>query len=360
MFAMRMVVVLAMSLAVVTGSCSRLEAAKRDSPSWAGSNLYFLHGLTGDQQSDYIDTLASWGVKAIRLWVTGLGGGCIKGSTNTTSIPELEPNSVGTYDTTVLEALDNTLSRLHAKGIQAIISPHDAGHINGANGCDAYCAKYGNQTSFYTSSEGSADYDARLSAILNYESPSFGGKKWSQLDEVILAFDIQNEPMIDATQLLEENDPDDWLCGRAGVLKGLISGSSGVKVATGGIGGSQYCCGHEYNDLDKALHCEHIDIISVHGYMSKATDWAYFITGDASILDKTGEAGTGQKVMVEEWGVSATSEDGFDKQVAVFNDAGVPWKLYWQVVPGKDQTQEGAPESCGYDGFEIGLNSSKG
>lgn len=35
-------------------------------------------------------------------------------------------------------------------------------------------------------------------------------------------------------------------------------------------------------------------------------------------------------------------------------------QLYWQVVPGKDQTQEGAPASCGYDGFEIGLESSKG
>lgn len=35
-------------------------------------------------------------------------------------------------------------------------------------------------------------------------------------------------------------------------------------------------------------------------------------------------------------------------------------QLYWQVVPGKDQSQDGAPASCGYDGFEIGLNSSKG
>ncbi|GME26543.1 putative beta- -mannanase protein [Neofusicoccum parvum] len=325
------------------------------SPSWAGSNLYFLHALPAAEQSRYIDTLASWGVKVVRLWVTGLSGGCIKGSTNVTALPHLEPTTIGAYDTTVLAALDATLLRLHRAGLKAVISPHDAGQIGGANGCDVYCAAYGNQSAFYASAAARAAYDARLAAILDYASPSFGGRRWAQLDEVVLAFDVQNEPMIDALELLEQDDPDDWLCGRAREMKRLIGGSR-VKVATGGIGGSQYCCDHEFNALDKALRCEAIDIVSVHGYMSKAADWAYFITGDASILDAVDAAGTGKKVMIEEWGVAADSEDGFEEQVAVFNDAG----LYWQVVPGKDQTQDGAPASCGYDGFEIGLNSSKG
>lgn len=255
--------------------------------------------------------------------VTGLPAGCIKGSLDVAAVPDLE-ETIGVYNTTVLDHLDATLSRLHANGIKAIISPHDAGQINGANGCDAYCCKYGNQTNFYTSAAGVADYDARLSAILEYESPAFG-KRWGQLDEVILAFDVQNEPMIDAVQLLEGNDPDDWLCGRAGVMAGLIGEDSRVQVATGGIGGSQYCCDHQFNDLDKALRCKAFDIVSVHGYMSKATDWEYFITGDASILERAEAAGTGHKVMIEEWGVAASSEDGFDAQVDVFNNAGVPW-----------------------------------
>lgn len=55
----------------------------------------------------------------------------------------------------------------------------------------------------------------------------------------------------------------------------------------------------------------------------------------------------------------------FDSQVAVFNNAGVPW-LYWQVIPNYDQTQSctgtccGSDNGNGYDGFEIGLMSSKG
>ncbi|KAK0637849.1 hypothetical protein DIS24_g10419 [Lasiodiplodia hormozganensis] len=289
----------ALAGALVTASSSP-TIHKRDAAPWAGSNLYFLHALPIEEQERYINTLAGWGVKVIRLWVTGLPGGCIKGSPNTTAIPHLEPTTVGTYDTTVLAALDATLALLHSAGLKAIISPHDAGQIAGANGCDAYCAKYGNQTAFYTSAQGIQDYDARLAVVLGYESPAFGGRKWGELSEVVMAFDVQNEPMIDAVGLLEEGDPGDW-----------------------------------------------------------AEDWAYFITGDASILKAVEEADPRKEVVIEEWGVAADSEDGFNTQVEVFNDAGVPW-LYWQVVPGKDQTQNGSLANCGYDGFEIGLNSAKG
>lgn len=252
--------------------------------------------------------------------VTGSSGGCVKGS-YPNNLDSLEPSIIGTYNTSVLDALDTTLSILHSYGIKAIISPHDAGVINGSNGCDVYCNKYGNQDTFYNSSSATSDYDSRLATILDYESPHFG-KKWSQLDFVILAFDIQNEPMIDAIDLLEANDPNDWLCGRARAMKASI-GSSAVKVATGGIGGSQYCCNHEYNALPKALECDAIDIISIHGYMSAASDWAYFVTGDKSVLKEVN--GTGKLAMVEEWDVKSSSTDGFETQVQVFNDAGLPW-----------------------------------
>lgn len=142
-----------------------------------------------------------------------------------------------------------------------------------------------------------------------------------------MAFDVQNEPMIDAVGLLEEGDPGDWICGRARAMKGLMGEGegAGVKVATGGIGGSQYCCEHEFNGLERAVGCEAVDIVSVHGYMSKAEDWAYFITGDASILKAVEAVDPRKEVVIEEWGVAADSEDGFDTQVEVFNDAGVPW-----------------------------------
>jgi mannan endo-1,4-beta-mannosidase len=71
------------------------------------------------------------------------------------------------------------------------------------------------------------------------------------------------------------------------------------------------------------MQCDAIDILSVHGYMSKASDWAYYITGDREVL--TAARAAGKNIMIEEWGVSTDFQDTFDTQVQVFNDAGVPW-----------------------------------
>jgi mannan endo-1,4-beta-mannosidase len=142
------------------------------------------------------------------------------------------------------------------------------------------------------------------------------------LDEVILAFDLQDEPLVRQLDKLNDNDPDNWLCGRTGALRNAL-GSSNIKVATGGIGGSQYCCDHEFNTLEKAIQCDAIDSLSVHRYMSKASDWAYYITGDKVLL--TAARAAGKNIMIEEWGVSTDVQDTFNTQVQVFNDAGVPW-----------------------------------
>jgi mannan endo-1,4-beta-mannosidase len=181
------------------------------------------------------------------------------------------------------------------------------------------------------------------------------------LSEVILAFDIQNEPMIASPGKLVDNDPDDWLCGRAGNMKAIL-GSSTVKIATGGVGGSQYD-GHEYNLLSKALYCSATDIMSVHGYMYQASNWGEFIP---SLADQA--AAQAKHLMIEEWGVGTSSSmDSIADQAAVFNDNGVPW-LYWMIIPGMsvDESCDGQGACCHKNmstdvtqDFEVGLNSGR-
>ena len=85
------------------------------SPSFAGSDNYFLHGVSSSEQARYISTLNTWGVKVLRLWgtpptgrfirlvfyissqstVTGLPDSCIKGS-QTSSVPNFE-DTIGSY-----------------------------------------------------------------------------------------------------------------------------------------------------------------------------------------------------------------------------------------------------------------------
>jgi mannan endo-1,4-beta-mannosidase len=125
--------------------------------------------------------------------------------------------------------------------------------------------------------------------------------------------------MIASPGKLAVNDPGDWLCGRAGNMKAIL-GSSAVKIATGGVGGSQYD-GHEYNLLSKALYCSATDIMSVHGYMYQASNWGEFIPSLAGQA-----AAQGKHLMIEEWGVGTSSSmDSIADQAAVFNDNGVPW-----------------------------------
>ena len=101
----------------------------------------------------------------ICLIVTGLSQGCQKGSNVATSIPDLEPNQIGTYDGTVLAALDKVLAKLVAKGIKAIISPHD-GNAFGYNSCDVYGKAYGCGSnnaaadSFYASTTAKSQFDS--------------------------------------------------------------------------------------------------------------------------------------------------------------------------------------------------------
>jgi len=119
------------------------------------------------------------------------------------------------------------LSQLLAAGIKAIISPHDAnllppsGQSSGYNGIDTYGSAYKSSDNFYSNVNAKQRYDNRLASILNYKSPT-SGKAWKDLSEVIVAFDIQNETMIDSPGKLQNIDLDDWICGRVGNMKKIL------------------------------------------------------------------------------------------------------------------------------------------
>ncbi|CAG8983367.1 hypothetical protein HYALB_00000534 [Hymenoscyphus albidus] len=286
---------------------------RRGSTSWAGTNNYYIHGLSAEEQTSYINALKGFETKVIRLWVTGTSDGRAK-SSKTFNVPQYE-TTIGTYVPETLDALDKVLKQLHDADIKAIISPHDANLLPPAG------ADKGSVTA-------KGQYDNRLASILNYKSKAFGGKAWKDPSEVILAFDIQNEPMIASKEKLQNNDPDDWICGRAGNMRKVMANSS-VKISTGGLGGSEYS-GHELNLIDKALNCQAIDLIAIHGYMTQASQWAPYMP---ELSNKAAQKG--KLVFVEEWGVgSDSSYDSVAKQAAVFTDAGVPW-MYWQIIPGK-------------------------
>ena len=59
---------LLLPLSTLTNGRALEPRASNSSNSWAGGNLYFLHGLSDSDQDYYINTMASNGAKVVRLW----------------------------------------------------------------------------------------------------------------------------------------------------------------------------------------------------------------------------------------------------------------------------------------------------
>ncbi|KAJ3133711.1 ATP-binding cassette sub- C member 8 [Geranomyces variabilis] len=90
-------------------------------------------------------------------------------------------------------------------------------------------------------------FDARIDWVLNYKMASFNGRRLGELDELVLAFEPENEPFV---QLRDDNPILDgqWLCNRAKRIRARLKGSK-ILVATGGLGGAW-----EHNNIrDSAL-----------------------------------------------------------------------------------------------------------
>ncbi|GAP88806.1 putative glycoside hydrolase family 5 protein [Rosellinia necatrix] len=343
---MTRVVLFFTSLLLATARAVPVDApsAQANSPSWAGSNNYFLIGLSDSQQNEWINNMASYGAKVVRVWVNGQqAGSCQKGSTTATTIRELE-SSIGNFDDTVLDAVDKVLVKLASKNIKAIISPHDAANQFVAGSSDPYWNRYGSGY-FYEQQAAFNEYDARLTHVLNYKGKS-SGRIWKDWSQAIMAFDLQNEPMATKVEECQNGAGAAWVCGRAQHMRSVLGASNPIKISSGGIGGdiSKNC-----NFMAAAVNCEQLDMIAVHRYAgniaSNPGEWSNSAAGYVS-------SAKGKLVYVEEWGVrqyqgAANAAVEYPAQAKDMNKVGLPW-LYWQVVP---------PATCNYDPKNDGSDS---
>lgn len=339
-------------LATARAAAVDTRSAQANSPSWAGSNNYFLIGLSDSQQDEWVNNMASYGAKVVRLWVNGQqSGSCQKGSTTATTIKELE-SSIGSFNDGVLDAVDAVLVKLAAKGIKAIISPHDAANQFVQGSSDPYWNQFGSGY-FYEQQAAFDAYDARLSHVLNYKGKS-SGQVWKDWNQAIMAFDLQNEPMSTKVEECQSGAGAAWVCGRAQHMRSVLGGDNPIKVSSGGIGGdiSKSC-----NFMDAAVNCAQLDMIAVHRYAgnlaSNPGEWSGAAAGYVS-------SAKGKLVYVEEWGVrqyqgAADAASEYPAQANDMNKAGLPW-LYWQIVPPATCSYD--PKNDGSDSFSIFAGSS--
>ncbi|KAK8092466.1 beta-1-3-mannanase [Apiospora kogelbergensis] len=315
--------------------------------SWMGANLYYLQGLSDSDQNAYIDAMAKDGAKVVRVWVNKhTAGDCQKGSRIAMSVPNLE-DKLGVYNRAALDALDKVIVKLSAKGIKALISPHDANSLLGDYRSDVYFDKWGS-AGFYQEKAAFDAYDARLSYILNYKGAT-SGKVWKAWSEAIMGFDLQNEPFTANTSACTNNDAHDWACGRATKLRNELGANSPMVVATGGLGGDY---SHGCTFMARAMECKALDTVAIHRYASVPGKWS-----DSATSWK--DQARGKRIFVEEWGISAANYDQaatFPTEAANFNSVGLP-TMYWQfLLPSVAQCPYSAKGDSG-DHFGIVYSS---
>ncbi|KAK8031842.1 glycoside hydrolase family 5 protein [Apiospora arundinis] len=335
-------------LSILTSAALAALASCADTGnSWMGTNLYYLQGLSDGDQNTYINAMANDGVKVVRVWVNRqTAGDCQKGSKIATSVPPLE-TTLGVYNKTTLDALDKVIVKLSAKGMKALISPHDANSLIGDYRKDVYFDKWG-KAGFYQDQAAFNAYDARLSYILNYKGAS-SGKVWKTWSKAIMGFDLQNEPFTADPSVCNNNDQRDWACGRAGHLRRELGAGNPLVVASGGLGGD---FSHGCTFMERAMYCDALDAVAVHRYASVPGQW------DASAAGWVKQA-RDKLVFVEEWGIDAARYNqaaSFPKEVASFNSVGLP-AMYWQfILPSVAQCPYTAAGDEG-DHFGIVYNS---
>ncbi|KAF2635017.1 hypothetical protein P280DRAFT_462399 [Massarina eburnea CBS 473.64] len=274
----------------------------------------------------------------------------------------------------MLDQIDDTLAAIHriSKGnfsaqsfiqesflttvagqVKVIIAPHDAHALRGSNDvpCDAYCEKLNPAfLDFYSVDEYKELYKTRLDVFFNhYPSKNFEGRSWSELSEVILGVDVQNEPWAGIHPIVAGES---WLCIMSTHLKDKIGlGKSGIAVITGGISGPQSATGTQ-NFPDSAFDCPAVDedLSATAG-----TPWAnIFLPGNTLTARALGQ----KLLLVEEWSFKNTGLGLTYKKQAIFdqgnalNYRGIPWLYSYLTI--RDEGSTAKISITREDNFAIG------
>lgn len=327
---------------------STLVVQIRAGSSFGGANHYFLAALDSAAQNHIIDSLISANARVIRTFVRPEVYDYEKGNFKM-MWPDVE-SSMGSFVDPLISILDHYDDMLYAVyfrsggKLKVILSLHDANMIAGyTDPCDAYCTYMSSRDmawqSFYTDRAIRNAFKNRLTAILvSYKSKNFGGRPWRDLNEVILAIDLENEPGV-----AHGNYPlGGWICDISTHLKNSV-GLKSIGVATGAIGGSNGGdASSGPNWPDEIFQCGAIDIISIHGYFNKVsggnagTTWCSLFAPDGPLVSKARQYG--KLLMAEEWvyngGPGSKTEDIYDQGHAL-NALGIPWS-YWDVMSGDE------------------------
>ncbi|CAG9952672.1 unnamed protein product [Clonostachys rosea f. rosea IK726] len=284
-------------VAVVAHEPSLFE--RQQSNSFAGVNSFFLHAFKEADRLEVLDAIQAANLKVLRLFISET----FSNFKNTGSIymPDVEPQTVGVWDDTQLEAIDQLMVEAHDRNIKLTIALHDRYQL-GCWGNDAYVDKYhlpavdcstgkasdNNVEFWYSDKNCISDFENRIRHILEHRNARItGSPAWKDLSSHIFSFNIQNEG-----------------------------------------GGNEF----PNSDIPENWACAALDLVNIHSYSGVAE----FRSKGPAALQRALNAN--KLMLFEEFGASGSGKaNEIAQHIAVFNDLRVPW-LPWQISkPGNGQ-----------------------
>lgn len=300
-----------------------------------GTNIYNLYNYPNSDIDSFISCSKSHEIKIIRIM-----------------IKNLEPNSVGVYDDSVLQKMDYVMKKAESSGVKLIIVFSDMGW-------DLWHADINSKSKYYSliplENDGTRDcikfytdqniidkYKNRINHILNHYN-SYLGCEWKDCN-VVYAWELSNEPGIKSEyydyyssglpgckrysrgsltsdykfQILSSwtKEINDYVKD-SGVKSQIAFGAAGSCLITGIDEGD---CPEKYtNDV-----VPNLDILTIHTY------WTKNIEKEISLAKSTGK-----KVLLEEFGETVNNDDidqfySYMINVAESNSIG---SLFWAFGP---------------------------
>ncbi|MBN2091612.1 cellulase family glycosylhydrolase [candidate division KSB1 bacterium] len=290
---------------------------------WAGANQYQLWFQRTERIEQQLNAMQQAGLKVLRIF---LGERSDYQSWEDPPEAYTFEKTIGTYHEGNLKKVDYLMAECLKRNIKLIIA---------LAGCsDIYQRTYG-QKSMYTSPAALTAYQNRFKYFLNHQN-SYLGKAWKDCDEVVYAWEIQNEPGIPLinyrglTSVERHTIIREFLKNLAKYLKTL---DPNTKVSLGIAGyANYYHDGKSGDDIRTLGNIESADIYTLHFYGGDVNQW---------INDNLAYCRSIKKLLfVEEFGYER--KEGMTRIINLYRSVaqtcrkqGVPW-MFWRLGHRKD------------------------
>ncbi len=291
---------------------------------WAGANQYQLWYQPPERIYEQLDAMQEARLSVLRIFL-----GHRPYDFSWEDPPEaysFEPE-LGQYNDELLEKIDFLMSECKKRGILLIVA------VENANYNGPYEETFG-ILGQYTEQSALDAFKNRFEYVLNHHN-DYLGKPWKELDEVILAWEISNEPGIKLDQIthltLEEKTAvlRNWLSELSTFLKQI---DPNTFVSLGITGYDRFYNKGIGDDILDLGNIPDADIYTLHYYGGNLSSWFNKVAGAVRSW--------GKLLVLEEFGVER--KVGEAETLAMYRSVtqtcyehGVPW-MFWRLGHRKD------------------------